>query len=213
LAPASSHSYDVAYDGKAFFSDDHPVNPYDAKGATIANGRLYSNKHVGLEFTASNLARVTAYIETIRHAGDAPMGALPVLTVFPSNYRFRANQVLNAEIYNDVLNAGASASNTIKTAFEFEPPIFAAELNSEPDNWYIGIPADQDAFDAPFIYVEREAFTMNTYSPMDQAALSAQKVFRWESSGRNGGAYGHPYRFHKCIKSGSMPDYLASLSI
>lgn len=202
-----------AFDGKAFFAVDHPVNPFDTAGATIANGRLYSNLHVGTGFTADNLARVTAYIESIQHPGGAAMGALPTITVFPSNFRLRANQFLNAEIYNDVITAGASASNTIKTAYQFEPPIISAELNNEPEVWYVGIPADQDAFDGPFGYLEREAFSINTYSPLDQAALAGINTFQWQNRGRNGSFYGLPYRFHRCETSGSQASYLSSLTI
>jgi hypothetical protein len=203
----------LAFDGRPFFDAAHPVNPYDAAGATIANGRLYSNLHIGTAFTVENLARVTAYIESIRHPGDAPMGALPTITVFPSNFRYRANQFLNAEIYNDVLTAGASASNTIKTAYQFEPPIITAELNNEPTTWYVGIPADQDAFDGAFGYLEREAFSINTYSPLDQAALANINTFQWKNRGRNGSFYGLPYRFHRCESAGVQPSYLSSLTI
>lgn len=205
----------LAFDGRPFFSVDHPVKPHDTAGATIANGGLYSNLHIGTPFTAENLARVTAYIETIRHPGDAPMGALPTITVFPSNFRLRANQTLNAEWYTDVFNSveGAAATNTIKTAYEFEPPIIAAELSNEPEVWYVGIPADQDAFDGPFGYLEREAFSINTFSPLDQAALAAKNVFQWHNRGRNGSFYGLPYRFHRCEAAGVQPAYLADLTL
>lgn len=197
----------AAYDGKAFFAVDHPINPYDVGLGT------YSNLHVGTAFTAENLARVVAYIETINHAGSAPMGALPTITVFPTNYRYRANQYLGAEQFNDILVAGASASNVFKTAYGFEPPIFGAELNSEPTVWYVGIPAMEDAFDGAFGYLEREAFNINTYSPLDQASLADVQTFKWHNRGRNGSFYGHPYRFHRCESSGSQAAYLSGLSI
>jgi hypothetical protein len=202
-----------AFDGLPFFSTAHPVNPMDIAGATIANGGLYSNLHAGTSFTVENLMRVTAYIESIRHPGGAPMGALPTLVCVPSNYRFRSNQALNADIYTDALNTtqGASATNTIKTAYEFEPPIVAAELNNEPTVWYVGVPADQDAFDGAFGYLEREAFSINTYSPMDQASLANVNVFQWKNRGRNGSFYGLPFRWHRCESEGVQPTYLSSL--
>lgn len=199
----------LAYDEKTFFATDHPINPYDVGQGT------YSNLHPGTPFTAENLARVCAYIETIRHAGDAPIGSLPTLVLVPSNFRYRAQQTLNADMYTDVLNTlqGAAASNVFKTAYEFEPPIIASELSSEPTNWYVGIPADEDAFDGPFGYLEREAFSINTFSPLDQAALAVKQVFEWHNRGRNGAFYGHPYRWHKCESAGAQPAYLSGLSI
>jgi len=199
----------TAYDGKAFFATDHPINPYDE------SQQPYSNLHVGTPFTAENLARVVAYIETIRHPGDAPMGALPTITVFPSSFRYKATQVLNADMYTDILNTlqGAAASNTFKQSYEFEPPVIAPELSNEPTVWYVGVPADDDAFDAPFGYLEREPFSVNTFSPLDQAALADVQIFHWHNRGRNGGFYGHPYRFHRCEAAGSQPAYLSGLTI
>ena len=204
----------LAFDGLPFFGE-HFVNPYDTAGATIANRRKYSNLHIGTGFTAENLMRVTAYIESIQHPGGAPMGALPTLLVFPSNFRYRANQVLNAESYTDILNTAqaAAATNIIKTAYDFEPPVIASELNNEPTVWYIGVPADQDAFDGAFGYLEREAFSVNSYSPLDQASLANVNVFEWKNRGRNGSFYGLPYRFHRCEASGSQPSYLTGLTL
>lgn len=201
------------FDGLSFFNVAHPVNPYDTAGATIANGGLYSNNHVGTDFNAANLMRVTAYIESIRHPGGAPMGALPTITVFPTNFRYRASQILNAESYTDVLNSAAAASNVVKTAFDFEPPVFAAELNNEPTVWYIGVPADQDAFDGAFGYLEREPFSVNTYSPLDMASLANVNKFEWKNRGRNGSFYGLPYRFHRCVAAGSQATYLSGLTL
>lgn len=199
----------TAYDGKAFFAVDHPINPYDDSLGT------YSNQHVGTPFTVENLARVCAYIASIQHPGGAPMGALPTITVFPENFRLRSNQALNADVYTDVLNTlqGAAASNTIKTAYGFEPPILAAELMNEPTVWYVGIPAEEDAFDGAFGYIERDPFSINTYGPMDQAALADVQEFKWHNRGRNGAFYGHPYRFHRCESAGSQAAYLSNLSI
>jgi|SRR5262245_3425518 len=200
-----------AYDGGVFFRDDHPINPFD-----VGQGS-YSNLHVGTPFTAANLARVVAYIESIRHGGDAPTGAPPTIVMVPTNWRYRAQQALGAESFTDVITvsatAAAAASNTFKAAYEFEPPIVAAELNNEPDVWYLGVPADEDAFDSSFIYVEREAFSVNSYSPMNQVELSRVNTFEWHNRGRNGGAYGHPYRFHRCESAGVQPTYLSDLDI
>ena len=194
-----------AYDGKTFFATDHPMNPYDDSQS------LYSNSPAGTGFTAENLARVVAYMRIIRHSGDAPLGPQPILTVFPPNFQLRAGQILNAESFTDIFTGAAAASNTFKTSYQFEPPIIADELSNEPTVWYAGVPAMEDAFDSPFVYVEREPFHINTYSPIDQAALSRMQTFRWENRGRNGFQYGHPYRFHRCTSSGSQPTYLSDL--
>lgn len=197
----------LAYDGKAFFAEDHPINPYDLSQGT------YANLHVGTAFTAENLARVVAYVESIPHAGAAPMGAGSLMTMFPTNYRYRASQAMTAEWFTDVLNSAAASMNVFKSSYQFEPPIFAPELNNEPTVWYLGVPADADAFDSPFIYVEREPFTVNMFSPLDQAALANMQVFKWQNRGRNGFAYGHPYRFHRMESAGSQNARLSGLTL
>lgn len=199
------------YDGGVFFRTDHPVNPFDESLPD------YSNLHIGTPFTAENLARVVAYIESIKHPGNAPQGAPPTIVLVPTNWRFRAQQTLNAESYTDVITvsatAAAAASNTFKTAYEFEPPIVSPEFNSEPGVWYVAVPADEDAFDASFIYVEREAFHVDSYQSMTQVELARMQTFEWHNRGRNGGAYGHPYRFHRCESAGSQPSYLSDLDL
>lgn len=198
----------LAYDGKAFFATDHPVNPHD-------DGQgIFSNLHIGCEFKAENLARVVAYMRSVQHGGGAPMGPQPILPVFPSNYQYRSGQIFDAAMFTDVLNGSlATASNTFKTSYQFQPAILSDELISEPEVWYLGIPAREDAFDTAFLYVEREAFSVNTYSPIDQAALSRIQVFRWENRGRNGFQYGHPYMFHRMEKDGTQETLLSDLVI
>lgn len=197
-----------AYDGQPLFSKVHPLGG-------VNKGKTASNLHNGVPFTAENLARVTAYARSIQHGGGAPAGYVPTIVGVPSNYQFRVNQVLNAESYTDVLNTlqAAAASNTFKQAYQFEPPIVADELTTEPTVWYLFVPANQDAFDAGLLYVEREPFYITSYGPMDQVTLGRQNVFEWHNRGRNGFAAGIWYLVHRCESTGSLDSYLSALEI
>lgn len=190
-----------AYDGGAFFRKGHPVGG--------ASSKTYSNLHNGLSFTAENVARVVAYIETIEHGGAAPAGLMPTIIIAPTNFRLKGTQITQAEWFTDVLNgAAASAQNAFKMALDFEPPIFAPELNAEPTVWYVSVPADQDAFEAGLGYWEREPFTVNTYQPASNWELAKVKEFVWENYGRNGAFYGEPRLLHRIEESGSIDSYL-----
>lgn len=195
----------LAFDGGAFFRKDHPLGD---------DGKTYSNFHSGLAFTAENVAKVVAYAETIQHGGEAPAGYAPTILIAPTNYRMRGTQITSAEWFTDVLNgAAAAAQNAFKMAFDFEPPIFGAEFNSEPTVWYLAVPADQDAFDGALGYWEREAFSINTYQPAEQFTLAQMKEFIWENYGRNAGFFGLPYRLHRIEADGSVDDYIDAIEL
>lgn len=193
-----------AFDGGAFFRKDHPVGG--------DSGFEYSNLHNGVDFTAENVARIVAYVESIQHGGAAPAGLMPTILITPTNFRWRGTQITSAEWFTDTLNGSTAAGiNVFKTAYDFEPPVFAPELNVEPDVWYLGVPADQDAFDGALGYWEREPFSINTYQPASQYELQRTKEFVWDNYGRNGAFYGLPYRLHRCEASGSLDAYLSSI--
>jgi hypothetical protein len=197
-----------AFDGGAFFRKSHPVGG--------DSDLTYSNLHNGVDFTAENVAKVVAYIETIQHGGAAPAGLMPTLIIAPTNYRMRGTQITSAEWFTDTLNGATAAGvNVFKAAFEFEKPIFAAELNADavPNTWYIGVPADQDAFDGPLGYWEREAFSMTSYQPATNYELAKVKEFVWENYGRNGAFYGLPYRLHRCEPDGVLDTYLDDIEL
>jgi hypothetical protein len=196
-----------AFDGGAFFRKTHPV------GET---GLTYSNLHNGLDFTAENVAKVIAYAETIQHGGAAPAGVAPSILIAPTNYRWRGTQITSAEWFTDTLNGATAAGvNVFKQAYDFEPPIFAPELNDDavPNTWYLAVPADQDAFDGALGFWEREAFAINTFQPSTNWELAKVKEFIWENAGRVGAFYGLPYRLHRIEPSGAVDSYISSIEL
>jgi hypothetical protein len=196
-----------AFDDGAFFRKTHPIGGTD---------NTYSNLHNGLSFTAENVAKVIAYAESIKHGGDAPASAVPSILIAPTNYRLRGTQITSAEWFTDILNGAASAAqNAFKMAFDFEPPIFAPELNDDAveNTWYLAVPADQDAFDGALGLWEREAFAMNTFQPASNWELAQRKEFIWENAGRIGAFYGLPYRLHRCEPSGSIDSYISAIDL
>lgn len=183
----------TAYDGQNFFSAAHPVNPFDS---SVGN---YSNLFTGKPLTAANVASVVASIVSIIHPGNAPRFLKPsMLLVDPSN-TLAAQQITNAEIITDPLNntQGAPATNMIKRAYSFGQPETVPEFASEPGVWYLGVEADEDAFQGAFIYQERKAFELTSYTGLTQAQLDLINEFEWHLKGRNVAALGHPYLFFR----------------
>lgn len=179
----------LCFDGKAFFSDEHPVNPFDDSAGD------YKNIFTGKPLNAANLAEVIAYITSIRGPNDAPRYLEPsLLMVDPSN-RLTANVLLGAESFTDPTNTaeGAAATNMIKASYGLGVPLVVPEFSAEPGVWYIGVQANQDAFEGAIVYQERKAFELNSYTGMTQAELDRVNDFEWHNRGRNVAAYGLPY--------------------
>lgn len=183
----------LGYDGVAFFSASHPVNPYDTAAGTFSN--LFTAKPL----TAANLAAVVASIVSIKHPGDAPRYLRPSILVVDPSKELAAAEITGAEIITDPLNgsSAAPATNMIKRAYNFGQPIVVPELASEPGVYYVGVEADEDALGGAFIYQERKPFELNSYVGMTQAELDRINAFEWHMRGRNVAAYGHPYLFFR----------------
>lgn len=186
----------ICYDGLSYFHASHPVNPYDAALGTFGN--LFTAKPLN----QANLAAVCAAINSIIGPHGAPRYLDPeILLVDPTNY-LTAQTLTNAEIITDPITLGtnraASATNLIKRAYAFGEPVKVPEFASEPGVWYVGVKADQDAMQGAFVYQERKAFEMNSYTGMTLAELDRLNVFEWHVRGRNKSAYGDPYLFFRC---------------
>lgn len=184
----------LCFDGKAFFATDHPVNPYDDSAGT------YSNLFTSKPLNAANLATVVAEIMKIKGPNDAPRYLEPsVLMVDPSN-QLTANVLLGAEIFTDPTNVsgGAPATNIIKSGYGLGMPLVVPEFASEPGVWYLGVQANQDAFEGAIIYQERKPFELTSYTGLTQVDLDRTNDFEWHNRGRNTAAYGLPYMLFRC---------------
>jgi phage major head subunit gpT-like protein len=180
------------FDGVPFFGT-HQVNPYDATSGT------YSNLITAKPLSLNNLGAVVASIVSIKGPHGAPRYLKPsVLLVDPTNTT-TADTITGAEIITDPTNSGgtAAATNMMKRRYRFGEPIVVPEFSNEPGVYYVGCEANQDAFDGAFIYQERKAFELNSYTGMTQAELDRTNDFEWHCKGRNVAAFGMPYLFFR----------------
>jgi len=177
------------FDEENFFSDQHPINPFDESDG------VYSNVLTGMPLTAANLAAAVAHIRKIKGPNDAPRYLKPSLLMVDPDNTLTAATITGAEIITDPTNVsgGAPATNMIKTRYGLGTPLEVPEFADEPGVWYLGVEANQDAFEAPIIYQERRAFELTSFTTMTQSELDRSNDLEWHHQGRNTAAYGLPY--------------------
>lgn len=180
----------LGYDKVAFFSAAHPVDPYE--GASGPYG-TYQNLFTGYPFSALNLARITAYIQTIKGPDGIVRNLVPRIVATGPELKFTVSQVLGAEIYADPNNAnGSPGSNVIKLAYDYTAPISAPEL-ADAGVWYLFCELMEDDELGGLIYQERRPYELNSYAPVNDAELGRKLEFQWLFHGRNAASYGHPF--------------------
>lgn len=187
------------YDGVPFFSAAHPTNGIDATHGTYSNlftGATYDliadigQTNYGKAAQALNSALEA--IATTKLPNGMPRRLRPKTLLVPPSKRLVAQQLTGASVINATdnmsLNLGLS-------------PVVADELVSAPDDWYIICEVVGDASVGPFIYQEREAYNLLSFTSLDQVQLNATREFVWDFNGRNAGSYGHPYLAFKFKKA------------
>jgi phage major head subunit gpT-like protein len=188
----------LGYDGLPFFSAAHPVNP---------NGSVqtYSNIITGVDINPTpgalgeldalglaqrNFAKALAAVRSIRGIDNKPRHLVPKTLLVPNALSYRANQLATAGFLTQSDNNVFGKQN-IEAITE---PL----LDTEPTVYYIGVEdmmADQLG---PFMWSNREPFSMRSYSLFDDAFLNRSDTFEWTMKGRNAAVYGHPYLFFRC---------------
>ncbi len=210
---ATSDGY-TAYDGKAFFATDHPVNPFNTAAGTFRNiftgaasgsypGAIDISEAVTLEVAFANLAKLFGYIASLKMPnGDDPRYLRPkALIVSPRLYP-RAMQLLNATTIASAATGGAATIDAapMLKALGLQPmPIMADELAGFESDTTFFVVAEQAASSqmGPIIYVEREAFQIRFYGHLTEAELDRADTLEWHCKGRNGIAAGHPFLLFK----------------
>lgn len=210
---AHTASFATAYDGKAFFATDHPVNPYRPT-VTYANlltgavngaypGALPIDESVPFETAFANLQKAFAYIAGIKSAnGEDPRGLRPVALLVPPRLKLRAD-ILTGARYLPFATAGGGAAPAdvegLVRGLGYARVIQADELAGfENDTTYFIVTNENANPDlGGIVYIEREAYSINFYGPQTDAELSRATEFEWHCRGRNAVQAGHPYALIK----------------
>lgn len=115
------------WDGKAFFADDHPVDPLDASKGTFDN-------LLTLALTAANFDSAFAALTQFKNADGKTMRIVPDTLIVPPQLRTTAHLIANAAY---VPNAGGTATQSNPNE-GIVKVLVIPELGEEATTWYLG---------------------------------------------------------------------------
>lgn len=203
-------STSLGYDGVAFFSGAHPVNPKNTGAGTYSN--LITGVPIDASVTAdvalTNLQTVFGKIASIKMPNGSdprmlrPSGILACPKLFP-----RAVQLTNAKLIAQAASAGGGGADVeaLIRSLGYGQPICADEFAGyESDTTYFVIAEQVTSSQlGGLVYVDREPFSVRYYTGRGggngvDAVLDRADELEWHSSGRNIVGYGHPFTIFKC---------------
>ncbi len=207
----------TAYDTKAFFAKDHPVNPFDSSAGTYANhftgsasgaypGALPIGGATTVEVALANLAKAVAYAASIKMPNGVTPRFLRLAGILvPPALMARAVQLTNAK---NIVQSAASGALTgdveaIIRYLSFGQPIQADELGAgfsggSDSTYYLMMEEITGDQLGAFIYSNREPFSVIYNGPMTSSELARKREFEWLTEGRNTVQPGHPYLLFRC---------------
>lgn len=207
----------TAYDGKALFANDHPVD-----GGTNLVSTTYCNLHTGsdgagavpidssvsADVALANLGKVVAYIRSIKMPnGEDPRGLRPVALIVPPKLQARAVQITNAKFLAQAAASGGGSGDVeaIISSFGLTVPVISDELAGfeSETTWFIACEQTGVTQLGAMVYVEREPFKVTYYTGQGggngaDAQLNRLQILEWHGHQRSAIAPGHPYMIHKC---------------
>lgn len=205
----------TSYDGEIFFSNAHPLNPYNTGAGTYSNihtagsgaGAVPIDHNVTVDVALINLESVMAYVRSIKMPNGEDPRMLRVRAILcGAKLAPRAAQLTNAKFIAQAAAAGGGSADVeaLIQTLGYAEIVVADELNGfESDTTYFVIcDTITDGELGGLVYSEREPFAINYYTgdgggPPDWE-LQRMKELAWEVDGRNALVYGHPFSIHKC---------------
>ena len=220
LKNAHTASLFTAYDTKAYFATDHPVNPFNTAAGTYQN--IFTGSPVGAsgntpaypgtcpiddtqttDVALSNLAKIMSYIASIKMPNGEDPRYLRPRSIYCSPRLFpRAVQLTNAKFLAQAAgsSAGSGDVEALIKALGFATPVMVDELAGfESDTtFYVGCEQVSSTQLGAIIYGQRDPYVINYYGTVDQAVLGRAQELEWQCHGRNVVTAGHPYLLFKC---------------
>lgn len=207
----------LGYDGVAFFSTAHPINPYASGLGNYANlftstassaypGALKIDSSVAVDVAAANVYKAIAYIKQIKAPnGKHARRLTPVALMGPPALEDRMIMISEAQ-YLSTTNGGPNDYRAVLRKYGLGEPIVVPELGAaftggSDTSWYIVCEETTGSELGGFVYLERKAFEIMYYGPMNDAQLQKLDEFEWTGKGRSAVDYGHPYAVFKAKAS------------
>jgi phage major head subunit gpT-like protein len=204
----------TGYDGVAFFTSNHPVNPMNTGLGTFQNiftggasgsypGACPIDDAVDIDDALVNLSKIYSYLATIKMPnGEDPRFLRPRFLIVPPRMFPRAVQLTSAKFIAQTSGSGAGGADVeaVVRALGYAAPVQADELAGFESDTTFFVAAEQVAGSTlgGVLYLEREAYRINYYGQMEAPELNRKDELEWHVKGRNVVAAGHPYLLFKC---------------
>jgi len=215
----------AAYDAKAFFATDHPLNPFKTGAGAYANlmtgassgvypGAVPIDESVTLDTARANVQKVVSYISSIKMPnGKTPRRLKVVGLMGPSTLAKRLGEITDAKFIAanaSVSGAGGSQdASFLVRKWAFGEPIDAPELMTQGNgttdltSWYVITQQVTSTTLGALLFSERFPFKTTYYTGEGggngvDAILDRAQTLEWHLKGRNASVYGHPYGLFKC---------------
>jgi hypothetical protein len=210
----AANPFGAAYDGKAFFAKDHPLNPYKTSVGTYANlmsgaasgiypGACPIDDTVTIDQARANVQKVISYVASIKMPnGKTPRRLKCVGILHPSTLAAQVQEITKAKFIAQAAPGGGGGSGDVEAVIRnwaFGEPIDSPELltmgNGTTDltSWYMVTQQVQSTQLGALVYSVREPFAVRYWSRSDLSWLDTANAVEYHLKGRNANAYGHPY--------------------
>jgi hypothetical protein len=194
----------IGYDGVAFFSTTHPINPFNSGVGTFSNRISGSPLSVvtsgvyDLNKMAYNFAQVLATVRKTLQPNGLPRDVRWKYIVagpdmqFPLAQLFQSKTLVGSTAFGQMANPLAAGGDVPQiSSIDGIQVIILPEL-TEVGVCYLVAEALPDE-GAAFIFQNRDPYKLTSYVPENDSSLQRRKEFEWSFDGRNAGSYGHPY--------------------
>ena len=185
----------IGYDGVAFFSGSHPVDPTKSGVPTFANlltgagsgafpGACPIDASVNLDVATTNFAKAVAYIQSLKAPNGKPRNLRVTRALAGHGLKKRMHEILDTKYLT------LNGIENVVSRYQIEPDI-AAEIAADQFHYYLAcevIPGEG----GPLIYQNREGYVLTSYALETLAELQRRKDYEWSYDGRNAAAYGRP---------------------
>lgn len=204
----------TGYDGVAFFSGAHPVNPFDSAAGSYSNnftagsgaGAVPIDSSVTLDVAFNNLAKAAAYVGANYKMpnGEDPRNLRISGLMVPTALMPRAQQLTDAKFLAAAAASGGGSADTAQVLQKvgigelIEAPELGAAFGGSDTSYYLTFEGMTSDDVGALTYVNREAFAIVYNGEMTDAQLARANELQWLTRGRNVVGYGHPYLMVKC---------------
>ncbi|MCB9584560.1 MAG: Mu-like prophage major head subunit gpT family protein [Polyangiaceae bacterium] len=188
-----------SFDGEFFFSETHPNNPFRSSAGTYSNLLDGGNAlpiNGNYNTAVDNFAAACAHVGSIMCAdGKTPRNLKVKAVLVPPKLKTRADLITKGR-FGPV--GGVAATADLAPASFSDIEVFsAAELSlaagGDDTSYYLITDAIVDSDTAPFLYVEREAFTITNHDEFTDAEIRRSQAFEYIVRGRNAVTAAFPY--------------------